>query len=527
VIETSSRRRPEAASIVVVVVGLAVTVALALAARTAHSENEDRLLQQRTREAAAVLEAAVPGVEAPLASTAGLVGVVEGGDPDMFRSALGAQVGGKARFVSASVWPVDGTRPTVVLGADPKLADRPADEVRAFLARAAETPGLVVHGMLTGDAPRLGYAFAGPEGGGRFLVYAEQALPTDKTSVVQSGSAFEGLDYAVYLGSSSSPSTLLFASTDHLPFPARQAVEQIPFGDGRLRLVMSPDGNLGGSLLASLQWLVLATGTVTTVAAGVATEVLQRRRRRAEQLAADNARLYSEQREGSQLLQRSLLPRELPELDGVEVAVRYAAGVAGTQVGGDWYDVIDNGDTMVVVVGDVSGRGLTAASVMASVRYTVRTLAAQGLPPGEVLATSNRLDEGQHPGHFATVICGVVDRAARTLTFACAGHPWPLLLSDGEARWIDVPIGPPIGAGRHAVYDTVTVPIPEHATLLLVTDGLFERRGETIDVGLERLRAAAAPGGEPLPALLDRLVDQLTAGRAADDAAILAVRWRS
>ena len=133
------------------------------------------------------------------------------------------------------------------------------------------------------------------------------------------------------------------------------------------------------------------------------TERLVRRRTHAEFLAEQNARLFSEQRSVAQTLQHSLLPEQLPDFDGLELAVRYVPGVDGVEIGGDWYDVIgrDNGD-IIFVVGDVSGRGLRAATVMASLRYAIRAYAAQGDDPAIILAKLAKLIDIVRDGHFAT-----------------------------------------------------------------------------------------------------------------------------
>jgi serine phosphatase RsbU (regulator of sigma subunit) len=524
----SERRKgwvPSATSVVVLVVGLVLSVLLAFAASRAHADNEHRLLVQRTREAAAALEAALPSIEAPLSTTAALPQITNEGDAAVLRRALGSQVGPTARFVSASVWPVAGGEPAEVVGDRPELADQPAGQVRAFLRRAVSNGRLTIYSLLEGGQPRLGYAVPSPEGGARYLVYAEQALPPDRTAAVQRGQAFEGLQYALYLGPRETRDDLVFASTADLPLEGRMAVETIPFGDTTFRLVMSPSGDLGGTLLARLAYLTFGAGLIATLAGAALIERLQRRRRDADRLAEENARLYAEQRARSLQLQESLLPLALPHLDGVEMAVRYRAGVAGTAVGGDWYDVIDVGQSLVVVVGDVSGRGLAAASSMAAVRHTVRTLAAQGLEAHDILEKANRFMEPQREGQFATVICGVADRSTRTVTFASAGHPRPIMVHEGTATWVDVPVGPPLGAAPSPTYQATPSGLPRGAMLLLVTDGLFERRGETIDAGLERLRRTAAEVDGTPEEVIDRIVDLLEHGTSSDDTAIIALRW--
>lgn len=273
-----------------------------------------------------------------------------------------------------------------------------------------------------------------------------------------------------------------------------------------------------------MPWLIGGFGIVLSVAAALVAERLVRRRTYAERLAQQNARLFSEQRSVAQTLQHSLLP-ELSELPGLELAVRYVAGVDGVEIGGDWYDVIDlgNGHT-IVVVGDVSGRGLRAATVMASLRYSIHAYAAEGYGPSEILFKLSKLISVDQDGHFATVLCGLVDIVEHRVVIANAGHPNPLLITASTAEFVRTEVGPPIGVAN-TTPAPVTVTVPAEATLVAFTDGIFERRGENPDVGLERLRAAAV-GFESIDDLLDGLLHTLTPDGATDDTAILAVRWR-
>jgi serine phosphatase RsbU (regulator of sigma subunit) len=243
-------------------------------------------------------------------------------------------------------------------------------------------------------------------------------------------------------------------------------------------------------------------------------------------VAEDNARLYSEQRSVAQTLQQSLLLEVLPEVPGLELAARYEAGAEGVDIGGDWYDVIPRGeDCVLLVVGDVSGRGVRAATVMAALRHSVRALAMQGDAAAVILTKLSRLVSLEHDGHFATVLIVEVDPRRGTLAVASAGHARPLVLTDGGADFIEVEVGVPVGVAREPSYLTAAGQLQPGSTLLGFTDGLFERRGETVDSGLERLRATAeASRGAPLEDLLDVLVVRL-AGTPQDDAAILGVRW--
>jgi serine phosphatase RsbU (regulator of sigma subunit) len=210
----------------------------------------------------------------------------------------------------------------------------------------------------------------------------------------------------------------------------------------------------------------------------------------------------------------------------VDLAFRYLPGASGVDIGGDWYDVIPLDDTrFMIVVGDVSGRGVRAGAVMASLRFAIRAFASQGDSPPVILAKLTRLVDVDHDDHFATVQCAIVDVAGSTVAIASAGHPNPLLLYGDVVQFVDTPVGAPVGVTRSAVYESVSVSVPPHATLLAFTDGLFERRGESIDDGLERLRRAARCGGGSLEALLTEIVQAQASDDVHDDVAILGVRW--
>ena len=489
---TDRNQRPRAIHAVTAVVlasGVMVTVALVAATRSAYDGNEDRLLQERTRQAAAVLDVALPGIQTPLASA---VEVAEqsDGDPASFRRLMSTQVERGRPYVSASLWRVGAdTRPVLAVGAEPKLVSEPPHVIREFLDRSVATKELAVLGLLDGDNPRLGYSYTSSTGPIRYVAYAEAALPADRTSVVQPDSAFAGLDHAVYLGSSEQPDSLLTASTAELPLTGRRASETVEFGDSTLLLVMTPTTELGGPLLAMLPWLVAVVGGLTTIGAALLVERLLRRQDQANLLADQNRELYANQLSVARQLQQSLLPQRMPEIAGLEVSARYVPGVAGLDIGGDWYDVIDiDHERVIIVVGDVSGRGLEAGTLMASLRYAIRAFASRGDDPAAILTGLTRLLDLDQDGHFATVLCASVHTTEHTITIANAGHPNPLLIDATGARFLTTALGPPIGVTRDATYDSITHRVAPGSTLIVFTDGAFERRGETVDAGMDRLR---------------------------------------
>jgi serine phosphatase RsbU (regulator of sigma subunit) len=519
---------------VVLVVGLLITATMSLGARTIHDDNEDRLLRQRVHEAAAVIETALPAVQTPLASGA-LLAAATGGRPEAFRELLRPAVGDDGPFASASLWTLAGSEPRrlATLGTRPKLVDRGPDAVRATLTRAATRQTMSVLDLLDAPDRRLGYAVPAP-GDARYVAYAEAGLPSGRRAPIDDDAAFSDVDYALYLGARRDPERLLASSTGgEVPLQGRLAKEAVPFGDRRLLIVFEPRTDLGGAFLARLPWILAAAGLVLTLAAAALAEFLIRRRKHAEQLAGELeqstreiARLLENQRTVAHTLQHSLLPEELPEVEGLQLGARYVSGVEGIDIGGDWYDVVLLQDgRLFFVVGDVSGRGVRAATVMASLRYAIRAYAADGDDPATVLRKVSKLLNVGRDGNFATVLCGVIDVTGHEVTLASAGHPYPLLLANGHADYVPMSNGVPVGVSSPNGYHPVIVSIPAGATLLVFTDGLVERRGETLDAGFDRLRDATSGIPGSLDDLLAKVVGDLVDAGAEDDTAVLGIRW--
>ncbi|WP_327680659.1 SpoIIE family protein phosphatase [Streptomyces sp. NBC_00467] len=235
----------------------------------------------------------------------------------------------------------------------------------------------------------------------------------------------------------------------------------------------------------------------------------------------DNARLYRREHERALILQRSLLPPGDPEAAGLDIACRYLPGNTATEVGGDWFDVIElPGHRTALVVGDVMGRGLRAAVAMGELRTAVRTLALLDLEPAEVLSALDEIARGlgspsgtqqasrvAHKSreadlsevYLATCVYAVYDPVTRRCTFANAGHLPPVLVEPGEeALLLDVPPGMPLGVGGEP-FEEVEVELPEGALLALYTDGLVESRDHPLDEGLRAFRSALTDPARPGP----------------------------
>jgi serine phosphatase RsbU (regulator of sigma subunit) len=515
--------------------GLAVTAGFALISLGLYDRNETRLLRLRAREVGSVLTAAVPSIQTPLASAAELADAT-GGNHQRFQAFISPYVGPGRPFASASLWRLGASKPapTAVVGAAPALASQ-SERARQFFAHAERSHLLNVTGILNSPRPSLGFEFSTPGTKGGFAVYAENPLPKDRRSALAKNSAFSDLNYALYLGRSRRPSDLLVTSLHRFPINGRQASTVAPFGDTVFTLVVTPNGPLGGTFFQGLPWIVIAVGVMISLAAALMTDRLARRRQYAEQLtgvldrvAAENHKMYTEQRGIAQTLQHALLPDALPQFTGLQVSARYIPAASGIDVGGDWYDVVAAEDGRVLlVIGDVSGHGLQAATTMAMLRHAALAYAAEDPRPASVLAKlSDFVNSGAHD-YFATVLCALIDVAGHRMTIASAGHIAPLLVDEGEGRYVEFKVNVPIGVTRESDYQETTVSVPPKSTLVAFTDGLVERRTEVLDTGLARLRDTATAQKLPPEDLVATLTSELASEDHNDDTAIVVIQWES
>ncbi|WP_433267775.1 SpoIIE family protein phosphatase [Micromonospora vinacea] len=239
----------------------------------------------------------------------------------------------------------------------------------------------------------------------------------------------------------------------------------------------------------------------------------------------ENAQLYEAEHRIATTLQHSLLPRSLPQLPGAVVASRYLPGSADVEVGGDWYDAIAlNGDELVLVIGDVVGKGVRAAAAMGQLRNALRAYVLEGFDPGESLTRLNRLVGSTEGRSFATVVCLLFNPRTGRLRYASAGHPSPLLITGGDVAFLhDRALGPPVGALPGATYESVDGELPAGTRLLLYTDGLIEDRQLGIDSSMAQLRIDAATPSEHVVDLIDAVVERVTGRPRRDDVAVLAL----
>jgi PAS domain S-box-containing protein len=242
--------------------------------------------------------------------------------------------------------------------------------------------------------------------------------------------------------------------------------------------------------------------------------------------AVENSRLYTSRSQIAATLQRSLLPEALPEIDGWELSALYRAAGEGMEVGGDFYDAFPAGGGWVLMIGDVTGKGVAAATMTALVRYSARIIAEDTPEPGRILRRLDATLRNQSRLSLCSVLCLRID--ATSVTLSAAGHPLPLVIGDaGSVRSVGLP-GPLLGAFDDATWDEVAVELGEDEALLLYTDGVTDAVGEAGRFGDERLtRLALDCAGLPVDEILGRLDRRLggfQVGAQADDTAAVAIR---
>jgi integral membrane sensor domain MASE1/anti-sigma regulatory factor (Ser/Thr protein kinase) len=227
----------------------------------------------------------------------------------------------------------------------------------------------------------------------------------------------------------------------------------------------------------------------------------------------------------AETLQRSLLPDRLPELPGVLLAARYVPAGADMEVGGDWYDVVQLPSGQVgLAIGDVAGHGLRAASTMGQVRMGLRAYALEESSPAKVVSRLDRLVSQLLVSEMVTLVYLVLDLDSGMVQLANAGHPPPLVVGPGgQTSYLEGGLGSPLGCDDPEPVETSFRLVPG-STLLLFTDGLVEKRGVSIQEGLERLETLAADCAQDIETFCDVIVGSMVKDVISDDVALLAIR---
>lgn len=249
-------------------------------------------------------------------------------------------------------------------------------------------------------------------------------------------------------------------------------------------------------------------------------------------LVIERAQLYEREALIAATLQRDLLPDELPDVPGITVSAHFSPGGDGAQVGGDWYDAIAlPGGRLGIVVGDVAGRGVAAAARMGELRSVARAYLLEGHGPSDLLRRMNAYHLALGSDTMTTLLCAVVEPDRERVRFASAGHLPPLLTPapdrggvPGVPHYLDA-LGPPLGVLEVCRYEERAVALAPGALLVLCTDGLVERRGEVLDLGLDRLRGAVADGPtDDVEIVRARILEACGTGAGDDDVTVVLIR---
>jgi hypothetical protein len=225
-----------------------------------------------------------------------------------------------------------------------------------------------------------------------------------------------------------------------------------------------------------------------------------------------------EHRRTSEVLQHAMLS---PTADIAGAAVRYLPASGTLAVGGDWYDLVElDGGRTGLVVGDCVGHGLGAATAMGQLRSAMRALLVDGHGPASALRSLDRFAAAIDGAPCTTVFCAVVDPAAGSLTYSAAGHPFPALVrvGTGDVEWLDGGRGLPIAVDPVGRRTDASVALAPGDTVIAYTDGLVERRDETLDAGFDRIAEVIRTLGErDVDAVADELVARLALDRDPDE----------
>lgn len=522
------RRLPlRVATILTVLVALGLTTAAVWATFLGVRDQSRRLLKERTGEINLVLTQAIDAIPTGLQQLGAVLDATHG-DAEAFQSAAQTQV-------DASPTPFDlawlrpdasgGYRVVAAAAGEGKLrVGEVISDDRVQTLDAAMHTDVVVPTPVIGKDRLLGFAIGEPSAPAGTVLYRQSTLGPAVSPPRAAGTApFSELDVALYSTTTADRSSILTATTRNLPLRGEVRDQILLVGHTKWLLTVKARAPLVGRLTADAPWVVLGVGLLGTGLIGLVVETVARRRDAA--LA-----LYEVEHHVAEAMQRALLPR-LPELPGLELAARYLASGAGQQVGGDWFDAFPvAGGRCGIVVGDVIGHDVAAASAMAQIRALLRGFAVDTGSPAEVLTRLDRVIDELHLTQLVTVFYGLLDPPAadgsRVLHYSNAGHVPPVLRRpDGAVESLAGGASVVMGAPVPAEYAESEAQLPPGSTLVLFTDGLVEVPGGSLTDGLDRVAEIVARLGEHEPeALCDDLLEEVSLRSLRDDVALLVVR---
>jgi PAS domain S-box-containing protein len=293
--------------------------------------------------------------------------------------------------------------------------------------------------------------------------------------------------------------------------------------------IQSPTGEAIGALVVgspTRNWASAGSLSLLEAIAGQTGQALERARLHEAVVA-----VQEQEHNIAMLLQHALLPDRLVEHASLSLSARYSAAGDLVDVGGDWYDTFEwSGRHIGVVVGDVVGHDIAAATVMGQLRNGAAALLPLMQPrPADMLKAYAHCVRN-HGNTFATAGCVVIDTDTGTATYSLAGHPPPLLLQPGGSTvWLDAALAPPMQSSQVDHYTEASITLIPGSTIVMYSDGLIERRGESLALGLERLSAVASRHASlaDIDSFASLLVAELTAdGKVQDDIVVVCIRWQ-
>lgn len=520
------RRLPlRLATLLTLVATLALTAGAVWATHLAVRDQSRRLLKERTSELNLVLTQAIDAIPTNL-QLLGAVLDATGGDVQAFESAAQQEANASPTPITLAWLRPDSAgnfRVVAEAGAgDLRIGDVISDE-RAQTLHAAMSSAVVVPTPVIGPMRILGFALGSPAAPVGTVLYRQSTLGKAVNPPRAAGTApFSELDVAIYSTPTPDPAKVLTSTSRHLPLRGEVQNEPLTVGNTKWSLQVAARSSLVGGLTADAPWIVLGVGVVGSLLLGLVVEIVGRRRDAA-------IALYEVEHHVAESLQRALLPR-LPSVPGLELAARYLASGAGQQVGGDWFDAFPVADGRCgLVVGDVIGHDVAAASAMAQIRALLRGYAVDGDPPATVLTRLDRVIDELQLTQLVTVFYGLLDAPAadgsRRLHYSNAGHVPPVVRRpDGTVESLAGGASVVIGAPVTAEYAESATHLPLGSTLALFTDGLVEVPGGSLTDGLDRVSQTVARLGHEAPdALCDDLLADVSLRKLRDDIALLVV----
>ena len=524
------RRLPlRLATILTVLVALGLTTAAVWATFLGVRDQSRRLLKERTGEISLVLTQAIDAIPTGLQQLGAVLDATHG-DAEAFRTAAQTQADANPTPIDLALLRPDSSgsyRVVAAAGAGAISTGDVISDERVQTLDAAMHTDAVVPTPVIGKDRILGFALGEPSAPAGTVLYRQSTLGPAVSPPRAAGTApFSELDVALYSTTRADRSSILTATTRSLPLHGEVRDQILLVGHTKWLLTVKARAPLVGRLTADAPWVVLGVGLLGTGLIGLVVETVARRRDAA--LA-----LYEVEHHVAESMQRALLPR-LPELPGLELAARYLASGAGQQVGGDWFDAFPvAGGRCGIVVGDVIGHDVAAASAMAQIRALLRGFAVDTGSPAEVLTRLDRVIDELHLTQLDTVFYGLLDPPAadgsRVLHYSNAGHVPPVLRRpDGTVESLAGGASVVIGAPVPAEYAESETHLPAGSTLALFTDGLVEVPGGSLTDGLDRVADIVARMGEHAPdALCDDLLEEVSLRTLRDDVALLVVRLTS